>query len=195
MFRSFKMSWVVAVVAVSFGVGCGGFSSESAEGLEGCTGTPNMVCADFNADGQTDLAVVDPTRQTVSVLLNEGNGMLASHVTFDAGNGSTLLAGDFNNDGWVDLAVMNEANGTGTVLRGHGPGGFSQPEAFFNFGVIQSSVEPTEPPAPSFNFGVIQSSVEPTEPPAPSFNFGVIQSSVEPTKPLDPSFNFGVIQS
>lgn len=186
MFASDKMSWVVVAVAVAFGTGCG----EGAQELEGCTGSDNVVCADFNVDGQADLAVADPSRQTVTVYLNTGNGVLAEQVSFAAGEGSTLVAADFDKDGWVDLAVVNEANGTGHFLKGHGPGGFSSPEAFFNFEVIQSSGD--EPVAPSFNFGVIQSSVD--ESTEDSFNFGVIQSAV-PTEPSQDSFNFGVIQS
>jgi hypothetical protein len=144
-----KMSWVGAAVVVLFSIGCGGASeangsgeglSQSAQALLGCmdnaafdvsaiasaTGEfpAAMACADFNGDGQMDLAVASPGSREVSVFLGQ-DGVLASRVTFPVEGGSALVAQDFNADGWVDLSVTNAADGTVRLLQGHGPGGFA----------------------------------------------------------------------
>src|SRR5258706_555241 len=71
--------------------------------------TPHSVtAADFNGDGKADLAVAASFRNTVSVLLNNGNGTFAAKV--DYGTGSfphSVTTADFNGDGKVDLAVAN----------------------------------------------------------------------------------------
>jgi hypothetical protein len=110
MFGMSKMSWVGAAVVVLFSTGCG---------------DPSQAVADFNGDGQADLAVVSPERGVVSVFLGQEDGTLASEVTFPVESGSALAAQDADADGWVDLAVTNEADETVQVLHGHGPGGFS----------------------------------------------------------------------
>ncbi len=110
MFAMSKMSWVVVAVVVLFSTGCGDVS---------------QAVADFNGDGQADLAVVDRDRGVVSVFLGQEDGTLSSEVTFPVEGGSVLDAQDADADGWVDLAVTNETNGMVQVLRGHGPGGFA----------------------------------------------------------------------
>jgi hypothetical protein len=133
MSSSIKTSWVVLAVALVFATGCGTASLEATDTLsthlqlEGCTGATNIACADFNGDGQADLAVVDPDARKGNVFLSQGPGMLAAPVSFETGAGSTLSAGDFNADGLVDLKVTNEADGSVSLLVGHGPGGFALP--------------------------------------------------------------------
>jgi hypothetical protein len=135
MFSVSKLSWVGVAVVVLFGIGCGepyqaveipGGMRLSAQDLEGCGDFPAaMACADFNGDGQIDLAVANPEQGGVSVFLGQEDGTLASEVIFPVEGGSALEAQDADADGWVDLAVTNEAGGAVQVLYGHGPGGFS----------------------------------------------------------------------
>jgi len=150
MFAVSKMSWVGAAVVVLFSIGCGESSEalgageglgQSTQALSGCmdnaafdvsaiasaTGEfpAAMVCADFNGDGQMDLAVSSPGSSEVSVFLSQGDGTLASRVTFPVEGGSAVVARDFDADGWVDLSVTNAADGTVRLLQGHGPGGFA----------------------------------------------------------------------
>jgi hypothetical protein len=78
----------------------------------------------LNGDGKPDLAVGNTTSQTVSVLLNDGDGTFAAHVDYPVGQnfGSIALA-DLNGDGKPDLAL-----GTGntvSVLRNQGGGTFA----------------------------------------------------------------------
>ena len=98
------------------------------------TGPWSAVVADFNGDGNMDLAVTDqggqdPTAAGISVLLGNGDGTFqpASNVTTVPSPGS-LVAGDFNDDGIVDLAYSSRnsaQNGfTTAVLLGRGDGTF-----------------------------------------------------------------------
>ena len=66
------------------------------------------VAADFNGDGKLDLAVVNETDNTVSILLGKPDSSFAAHVDYPVGNSPVaIVAADFNGDGKVDLAVAN----------------------------------------------------------------------------------------
>ena len=88
-----------------------------------------MVSADLNGDGELDLVLVnnDLSGNSVSVLLNLGNGTFAAATDYATGSWATSVAtGDLNGDGWFDLAVtigpspfgnpvkvfLNQGNGT-----------------------------------------------------------------------------------
>jgi hypothetical protein len=69
-----------------------------------------MAMADFDGDMDLDVAVTNVDSETVSVLLNDGNGLLRELVTVNAGNRAvSVAAGDLNGDGTVDLAVSDRA--------------------------------------------------------------------------------------
>jgi hypothetical protein len=77
-------------------------------------GLPNsFAVADFNGDGRPDLAVVNASDNTMSVLLNTtpvGSSTLSftPQQTYAVGNGPRIVvAADFNGDGRPDLAVCN----------------------------------------------------------------------------------------
>jgi uncharacterized protein (TIGR03437 family) len=87
------------------------------------------VAADFNGDGNLDLAVANATDGTVTVLLGNGSGgfTAASGSPFPAGADPIFVAeGNFNGDSKPDLALVNEGNDTVTVLLNNGSGGFTQ---------------------------------------------------------------------
>ena len=76
--------------------------------------------ADFDGDGNLDLAVATPGRgygNTVNVLLGDGRGNFASPMIFITGTDShTVAIGDFDVNGSPDLAVTNALENTVTVL-------------------------------------------------------------------------------
>ena len=88
-----------------------------------------IVTGDFNGDGKLDLAVVNATDSTVSILLGNGDGTFQPQVAFATGSGPGALAvGDFNGDGKLDLAIpfAGQGNNVGgvSVLLGNGDGTF-----------------------------------------------------------------------
>ena len=81
-----------------------------------------VTAADFSGDGRPDLAVVNETDGTVSVLLDTAAdgaaaASFAAQKTFAVGSDPrSLTAADLNGDGRPDLAVANFASGTVSVL-------------------------------------------------------------------------------
>jgi hypothetical protein len=95
---------------------------------------PNqLVVADFNGDGQLDVAVANKGNSTVSLFRGLGGGYITSAGFFDVGAVGPvgLAAGDLDGDGRPDLAVANFGTGaqgsrTLSVLRNtSAAGGFS----------------------------------------------------------------------
>ncbi len=68
-----------------------------------------VVTADFDLDGDLDLATANFSSQDVSVLLNNGAGSFSSAGNLSMGQSARdLAAGDFNNDGIPDLVCVGE---------------------------------------------------------------------------------------
>ena len=86
-----------------------------------------VITADFNNDGNLDLAVADWLSGTVSVLLGNGDGTFQKPIKFSNPGPVAIAAGDFNEDGNTDLAVV-EFGGTGysvlALYLGGGDGKF-----------------------------------------------------------------------
>jgi hypothetical protein len=77
----------------------------------------NVISADFNQDGNLDLAVASFIDGKVSILLGKGDGTFQKPITFLAFAAVALAAGDFDHDGNQDLAVI-EYGGTGVSTLG-----------------------------------------------------------------------------
>jgi hypothetical protein len=77
-----------------------------------------VTVADFNGDGNPDLAVANNGSNDVSVLLGNGNGTFRSAVNYDTrGNGAFAIAtGDFNGDMAPDLVTANRNSDDVSVL-------------------------------------------------------------------------------
>ena len=99
----------------------------------------NIVVADFNGDGQLDLAVVNYcgdsncSHGSVTVLLGNRDGTFQAAVSYPSGGDEAraVAAGDFNHDGKIDLAVVNQncmtvncLSGSLSILLGKGDGTF-----------------------------------------------------------------------
>jgi len=79
-----------------------------------------ITAADFNGDGNLDLAVVDTPQSgtgAVSILLGNGDGTFQAQKMYAVGNvPKSIAVGDFNGDGKLDLAVTNSGDGTVSIL-------------------------------------------------------------------------------
>ncbi len=117
-------------VAILLGNGDGSFTM--AQGIPitiGAAGN-SLTVADFNQDGNLDVALTSVLNNQVIVLLGDGTGRLQSDLKGPFLTGFlplSIVHGDFNGDGKVDLVVANETSLT--VLLGDGTGGFAaQPD-------------------------------------------------------------------
>lgn len=85
------------------------------------------VVADFNKDGNPDLAVAIQDDNSVSIRLGQGNGSFRVGSTpYSGGSGPRgLVTADFNADGNADLVTAHEYYQTGlSLLSGRGDGSF-----------------------------------------------------------------------
>ena len=88
------------------------------------TSPADIAVADFNGDGQLDLAIAESGKKRVDIFKGNGDGtfsLLAGAPT-TGNNPVAIVAGDFNADGKVDFAVANSSDNTVTVMLGSGSG-------------------------------------------------------------------------
>ncbi|HVI09741.1 MAG TPA: FG-GAP-like repeat-containing protein [Candidatus Binatia bacterium] len=93
---------------------------------EAGVGPISIVAADFNRDGNLDLAVANSLSDYVSILLGNGDGTFQPATQVPLSSFPAFVAvGDFNGDGIPDLVTINSgASGGISVLLGNGDGTF-----------------------------------------------------------------------
>jgi FG-GAP-like repeat len=86
----------------------------------------SLDVADFNGDGEADLAVADGKTNRISILLGDGTGAFgaARRLSPGAKISGKVVTADFNGDGKPDLALPVRFGQTIAVLLGNGSGGF-----------------------------------------------------------------------
>ncbi len=81
----------------------------------------------FQQPAYSDLAVVNYTSNSNSILLGNGNGGFQNSNTSSTGSAPRgITLGEFNGDGTVDQAIASEAEDTLFILLGRGDGNFDQ---------------------------------------------------------------------
>jgi hypothetical protein len=102
-----------------------------------------VIQADFNGDHIPDIATVNQNQNTVSILINNGDGTFRAPLTFATGlSPISIAAVDLNKDGKMDLVVANNQAAPGasvSILIGNGDGTF-QPHRDINGGPTPTSI-------------------------------------------------------
>ncbi len=113
-------------VSIFLGHGDGTFAAVSAHALSAGNYPAAIVAADFNNDGNQDIAVANVVDSTITLFFGDGTGQFRSGVTIPSLGGSYGLAtADLNADGNADLIALNSGGNTVTVLLGNGTGAFT----------------------------------------------------------------------
>lgn len=119
-------------VTILLGKGDGTFTEATGSPISSGIGNGPVAiaAADLNGDAKPDLAVVNQTDNTVSVLLNNGDATFTASASSPLQTGSgtspnSVAIADFNQDGIPDIAVSNGGANTFTVFVGLSGGLFS----------------------------------------------------------------------
>jgi VCBS repeat protein/putative Ig domain-containing protein/List-Bact-rpt repeat protein/FG-GAP repeat protein len=122
----FVVGWLLFLPAVGF------TQTVSFSGTNFSAGTAprSAALADFNGDGNLDMAVANNGSGTVSIRLGTGSGSFGAATSLTVGTApNSVVAGDFDGDGKLDLAVANfgdfsPGSGSVSILLGNGAGTF-----------------------------------------------------------------------
>jgi hypothetical protein len=98
-----------------------------------------VTTADFNGDAFPDLAVANYNGDTVSVLLNKGDGTFNINVDYSLTHPHSVAAADVNGDFYPDLIVANSNIDKVSVLLNNGTGAFTY-NANYSTGTTPTSV-------------------------------------------------------
>jgi hypothetical protein len=108
------------------GLGRGNFTPQP--DLSSLSGARQSAVADFNNDGNPDLAIVNQSAGTVSIRMGSGTGTFTGSLDLPTGsNPWAVVTGDFNNDGNLDFAATNYTSDNVSIRLGAGDGSFSSP--------------------------------------------------------------------
>jgi hypothetical protein len=110
--------------------------------LDAQTGTNPMAIAvaDFDGDGNTDVATANYGAGTITVLFGKGDGTFRSSATYPVSSTPAGIAvGDLNGDGRPDIAVTDAASGAITVLLNEG--GTFTPAPALNVGAPAPAIQ------------------------------------------------------
>jgi len=120
-------------VTVLLGKGAGTFTEATGSPISSGIGNGPVAIAagDLNGDAKPDLAVVNQTDNTVSLLLNNGDATFTASASSPLQTGvgtspNSVAIADFNQDGLADIAVTNGGANTFTVFVGVSGGLFTQ---------------------------------------------------------------------
>lgn len=165
-------------VGVLLGNGDGTFQPPVSYGSAGNQAI-SIFSADFNGDGNLDLAVADRSATaggsagTVSVLAGNGDGTFQPAVTSGAGGSyaSSVVSSDFNGDGRPDLAVVNQCPTSGNCTSAVA-GILLNSGANFQLYATSTSLAATVNPAGANQAVLLAATV------SPGFNAGAASGSV-----------------
>jgi hypothetical protein len=127
-------------VVVFFNLGDGSFSARVEYPIGLGYGLMSVAIGDLNGDGKLDVAAANESGDSVSVLLNSGNGGLLPHVDYETGSlPESVAIGDLNGDGKADMATANRFASSVSIFLNRGDGSF-QPKVDYQTGSNPDSV-------------------------------------------------------
>ena len=130
------VNYTDATVAVLLGNGDGTFKAQTADEKAAGNGTAaptypvgkgamSVVLVDLNGDGKPDIVTADYLDNTLSVLLNKGDGTFGARTVVTVGFGPDFVtSADMNKDGKPDILVSDSSDNAFSVLLGNGDGTF-----------------------------------------------------------------------
>jgi hypothetical protein len=99
-----------------------------ASGTAGSSGPASAAVVDLNGDGWTDIVTANGKDDSVSVLLNAGDGTFGAPLNYPTGpDAATVAVADMNGDGFPDILTTNLGDDSVTLLLSDGAGGFGTP--------------------------------------------------------------------
>lgn len=117
----------LTVVRIALGNGTGNLTylASFPTGTIAYTGAKGFSSADYNNDGNLDLAVGSGTSGCISVLLGSGTGTFGSGTIYPISSEAvSIISDDFNNDGVPDIAAVNISTKNISFLFNNGIGSF-----------------------------------------------------------------------
>ena len=114
-----------------------------------------IIAADFDADGNMDLAITNygdsGAGTTMSVFIGSGDGTFVAKVDYTTETGPiSLSSADFNNDGYLDIANVNINSRSVSIFLGIGDGTF-QDQVSSSTGADETKNGPTGIAIADFN--------------------------------------------
>ena len=145
-----------STLSVLLGNGDGTFTTATNSPLATGQNSTAVTIADFNGDGNPDLAVTDPLTDSISVYLGLGHGLFAPAFELPVGtNPTAILAANLSGASSPDVAVTDDPSGTAgevTVI-------LSPASLFSNSGLAESRSNPT--PVHSTKISALRSKLRP----------------------------------
>jgi hypothetical protein len=120
---TWKLCGLTGAVSILLGKGDGTFRTRYAFAVG--NQPVSLAGADFNGDGNLDLAVANSNSGSVSILLGDGTGNFQPAVDYAANYPWWIAVGDFNGDGKPDIVTANVFGGSLSVLINNGDGTFA----------------------------------------------------------------------
>ncbi len=101
-------------------------SFATAVNYTGGSNPSSITSADFNNDGNIDLAEVNTTSNDLNVYFGSGTGSFVFSANYGGfSNPKSVIPGDFNGDGKTDLAIANSGANYISILIGTSTGTFA----------------------------------------------------------------------
>ncbi len=119
-----------SLLAIHYGDGAGGFSSNSTDTFGGLLTNENVHMADIDADGDLDI-VSGGWSVTARVFVNNGSRTFTPAASIGNVFGLLMLAEDLNGDGAADIITNPGGNSDTLEVRlNDGAGGFNTPTPY-----------------------------------------------------------------